>query len=72
MRRQVVFPQPDGPSSVKNSPSRALKSTDSTAAAAPNALLTPLNSTAGIATSGGVINLAIGFLFFCYNSVKFC
>src|SRR5512139_1956558 len=35
MRRQVVLPEPDGPSSVKNSPASIVRSTPSTARTAP-------------------------------------
>src|SRR5215470_14147879 len=38
MRRNVVLPQPDGPSSTKNSPSRTAKLMPSTATTSPNCL----------------------------------
>src|SRR5262249_27878713 len=41
MRNSVVFPQPDGPSSVKNSPSRTESDTLSTARTVPNVRATP-------------------------------
>src|SRR5215218_5705967 len=40
MRRSVVLPQPDGPSSAKNSPSRISSESRSTAAKPENRLLT--------------------------------
>src|SRR2546430_6324889 len=40
MRSSVVLPQPDGPSSVKSSPSPISSETRSTAVAAPNRLVT--------------------------------
>src|SRR5262245_46161965 len=51
-RRQVVFPDPDGPSSEKNSPSAILTLTLSTAFTVPKARLTPSKTTAGV--SAGV------------------
>src|SRR5262245_17755324 len=51
MRRHVVFPDPEGPSSVKNSPSAISKLTPSTARTAPNAQVTASNATA-VAMSG--------------------
>ena len=41
IRSVVVFPQPDGPSIVKNSPSRIVNDTSSTAQKAPNIFVTP-------------------------------
>src|SRR5256885_4343657 len=41
MRNSVVLPQPDGPSSVKNSPSRTAIETLSTARTAPKVRATP-------------------------------
>ena len=41
IRSVVVFPQPLGPSSEKNSPSRIPRSTSWTALGLPNRLLTP-------------------------------
>src|ERR1043166_4239644 len=41
MRNSVVLPQPDGPSSVKNSPSRTAIDTLSTAGTVPNVRATP-------------------------------
>ncbi len=35
MRKQVVLPEPDGPSKVKNSPASIVRSTPSTARTAP-------------------------------------
>ena len=40
MRSVVVFPQPEGPSIVKNSPSRIVNETSSTAQKSPNILVT--------------------------------
>src|SRR5258708_8284594 len=45
MRKVVVLPQPDGPSSTTNSPGATSMLTSSTAASAPNALLTPHSAT---------------------------
>ena len=39
MRSSVVLPEPDGPTTVKNSPSRTSRSTRSTAASSPNVRL---------------------------------
>src|SRR5207248_4170271 len=41
MRNSVVLPQPDGPSSVKNSPSRTASDTSSTARTVPKVRATP-------------------------------
>ena len=41
MRSSVVLPQPDGPSSVKNSPSRTAIDTSSTARTVPKLRATP-------------------------------
>ena len=41
IRSSVVLPQPDGPSSVKNSPSRTAIDTSSTARTAPKVRATP-------------------------------
>src|SRR5205085_9514096 len=41
MRKSVVLPHPDGPSSVKNSPSRTAIDTSSTARTVPNVRATP-------------------------------
>ncbi|MCY1307319.1 hypothetical protein D9M70_572320 [compost metagenome] len=40
MRNVVVLPQPDGPSSMKNSPSSMVKLEERTAVKAPNSLRT--------------------------------
>ena len=40
-RRQVVLPDPDGPSIEKNSPSATRRSTSSTAVKEPKRLVTP-------------------------------
>src|SRR5271166_6818783 len=45
-RRQVVFPEPEGPSIAKNSPATMSRSTPSTALTAPKWRLTSRNSTA--------------------------
>src|SRR6188508_298697 len=52
IRRVVVFPDPDGPSIEKNSPSRTSRSTPSTATTSPNRFTTPSNRTAGAAGTG--------------------
>src|SRR5689334_18343213 len=64
MRRQVVLPEPDGPSIVKNSPRRISRSTPSTAVTSPNVLRTPARrmSTCAVvpaATSRAVVSVAI-------------
>src|SRR5712692_1289786 len=45
IRSSVVFPQPDGPRSTRNSPSRVTRSTPSTARTSPNSLRTCRAST---------------------------
>src|SRR5580658_855990 len=45
MRSSVVFPQPEGPSSVRNSPGRIASETSSTAVNEPNFLVTLRSST---------------------------
>src|SRR5687768_11396335 len=45
IRRVVVLPQPDGPSRLKNSPSRTSRSMWSTATASPNFLTTSTRRT---------------------------
>src|SRR5574341_924111 len=45
MRIVVVFPQPDGPSRTKNSPSWIIKSTPSTALTSPKCFFRPRVST---------------------------
>src|SRR5512145_3056961 len=47
MRSTVVLPLPDGPTMVKNSPSRMSRSTASTAATSPNRFVSPRNSRIG-------------------------
>src|SRR5260221_13971855 len=47
----VDLPQPLGPRSVKNSPSRTLKSTQSSARVSPNDFASPVTRISGIATS---------------------
>ena len=47
MRSSVVLPQPEGPSSAKNSPSKMSSDTPSTAATPEKRLLTPSNRTSG-------------------------
>ena len=44
MRSRVVFPQPDGPTMVKNSPSAILMSTPSTADRVPKSFRTPFSA----------------------------
>ena len=46
IRSTVVFPEPDGPSIEKNSPSRISRSRSSTAVTAPNRLVTDSSRTA--------------------------
>src|SRR4051794_4598754 len=46
-RSVVVFPEPDGPSMVKNSPWAISRSTSSTAATSPNCLRSPLSEMSG-------------------------
>ena len=48
MRSVVVLPQPDGPSSEKNSPSAIVRSRSSTAVAAPKRFVTPSKRTASL------------------------
>src|SRR5687768_8463244 len=53
MRSSVVLPQPDGPSSVKNSPSRTASETSSMARTAPKvratpSMVMPANGSAGL------------------------
>src|SRR5215218_2458291 len=45
IRRVVVFPDPDGPSRVKNSPSPTCRSTPSTATTSPYVLRAPSTAT---------------------------
>src|SRR5262245_1849357 len=52
MRSEVVLPQPDGPSSEKNSPRATSMVTLSTAATLPKRLVTPYSPTS---TSGAVL-----------------
>src|ERR1043165_292085 len=68
MRNSVVLPQPDGPSSVKNSPSRTAIDTSSTARTVPNVRATPSIVIAVTRTSrlsarapDDVLNLLRGF-----------
>src|SRR6188474_1902686 len=44
IRRVVVLPQPDGPSSAKNDPDGTVRSRSSTATNEPNRLVTPLRT----------------------------
>src|SRR5581483_6717056 len=48
MRRSVLLPQPDGPRSTRNSPSRVDRSTPFTAATVPKIFLMPRSSTVAI------------------------
>ena len=50
MRRVVVLPQPEGPSSEKNSPSSMARSRSATATTSSNRLTTPLSETAASVT----------------------
>src|SRR3954470_7677840 len=50
MRISVDFPQPDGPTSVRNSPSRIERSIPSRTLVSPNAFEMPLSSTDAIAS----------------------
>ena len=52
IRRVVVFPDPDGPSMLKNSPSAISRSMPATAATSPKRLVTPSSRTAGGASLG--------------------
>src|SRR5262245_3793462 len=47
MRRTVLFPQPDGPSSERNSPGAASSDTSSTATTAPNVFRSRRTASAG-------------------------
>ena len=51
MRRQVVLPEPDGPSSEKNSPACTDRFTCSTAVTEPNRLLTSTSATSSLVVS---------------------
>src|SRR5260370_31021621 len=59
-RNSVVLPQPDGPSSAKNSPASTASDTRSTAATAPNRLLAPMISRTGISPSAARLHAAPG------------
>ncbi len=48
IRRVVVLPQPDGPSSEKNSPLAISMSRPSTTVSAPKTLVRPRNETDGV------------------------
>src|SRR4029078_341982 len=50
-RRQVVLPEPDGPSMAKNSPAAMSRSTPSTARTLPKWRATPRNETAATGES---------------------
>src|SRR5262245_18816457 len=50
-RRQVVLPEPDGPSMAKNSPAAIARSTPSTARTAPKWRVTPAIATAAVAAA---------------------
>src|SRR3954452_5062291 len=68
MRRQVVLPEPDGPSIVKNSPRRISRSTPSTAVTSPNVLRTPARRMSACAfvpaaTSRAVVSVAISVFY---------
>src|SRR6185503_13504411 len=52
MRRKVVLPQPDGPSSTMNSPSGTARLMPSTAGTSPNFLTISLVNTAAIGPPG--------------------
>ena len=54
----VVLPQPDGPSSERNSPLRTARSTPSTAVMAPKRLTTPTSS-ASISTPAASLVIAL-------------
>src|SRR3990172_3390499 len=58
IRRRVVFPQPDGPSRTRNSPSSVERSTPLTALTSPKNFLTFLVST--VAISPGISSVGIG------------
>ncbi len=55
MRSSVVLPQPDGPSSAKNSPCRMSSVSASTATTAPKRLLTASNCTSAGAVPSSAI-----------------
>ncbi len=60
MRSSVVLPQPEGPSSEKNSPRRMSRETASTAATSPKRLVRPRISTLysdGMGSDGGAYPL---------------
>src|SRR5258708_5815278 len=62
IRSMVVLPQPDGPSSVQNSPSPTANDASESAATSPNCLETPAQSTivAGVMASATARELASG------------
>src|SRR5438105_14143434 len=59
-RNSVVLPQPEGPSSAKNSPASIASDTRSTAAMAPNRLLAPMISRTGMSRSAARFQMAPG------------
>ena len=58
MRRSVVLPQPEGPSSVKNSPASTEKLTSSTAVKSPKRRVTLRISSSAIGRGPGITNCA--------------
>ena len=54
MRKQVVLPQPDGPSSTQNVPARTVNDTSDSAAVTPQLRVTPVNRTAAPSGAGGL------------------
>src|SRR3984893_13977714 len=59
-RNKVVLPQPEGPSSAKNSPASTASDTRSTAATMPKRLLAPMISRTGISRSAARLHAAPG------------
>src|SRR5438445_3319332 len=57
---KVVLPQPDGPSSAKNSPASTASDTRSTAATAPKRLLAAMISRTGMSCSAARLHTAPG------------
>src|ERR1700751_4991529 len=51
-RSRVVFPDPDGPRRVKNSPARTARSTPATASTSPYFFRRPVTRTAAAAAAG--------------------
>src|SRR3954452_628612 len=60
-RSVVVLPEPEGPSSVKNSPARTSRSTPATACTSPYALRTPVSLTSTAASPDAAGGSAAAF-----------